>query len=127
MLLAGDPAKNRLIPFRIKGKLVIQENKIKALTVGTADAETEESVFSQKNDADFWGLAAYAAHDFGKLSLEADAGYLASTNDLKGAYAHEKVDASAYTFGVRVDYLAYDAGIQVVPLHRPSLLADLLG
>ncbi|QDA53590.1 autotransporter domain-containing protein [Sutterella faecalis] len=86
-----------------------------ALTVGTADAEAEDSVFSQKNDADFWGLAAYAAHDLGKLSLKADAGYLASTNDLKGAYAHEKVDASAYTFGVRADYLAYDAGIQVAP------------
>ena len=25
------------------------------------------------------------------------------------------LDASAYTFGVRVDYLAYDAGILVVP------------
>ena len=88
-----------------------------AITVGTADAESEGTVFKQSNDADYWGLSAYAAKDVGGLNVKADVGYLASKNDLKGKYANEKIDAQAWTFGLRGDFAAYSGETVTVTPH----------
>lgn len=88
-----------------------------AITVGTADADSEGTVFKQSNDADYWGLSVYTAKDFGGLNAKADLGYLASKNDLKGKYANEKIDAQAWTFGLRGDFAAFSGETVTVTPH----------
>lgn len=78
-----------------------------SLTAGLS-SKSEGTVFRQRNDADFWGLSAYAAKGFQGLSVKADLGCLSSKNDLKGAYARETVDARAWTLGLRFTRIDVD-------------------
>lgn len=93
-----------------------------AVTVGTADADSEKAIGRYSTDADFWGVTLYAGRDIGGLYFSADASYLAFDNDLKGAVAgasvKESVDASVFTAGLRADMTVWESagkGLQVVP------------
>ena len=93
-----------------------------AVTVGTADADSEKAIGRYSTDSDFWGVTLYAGRDIGGLYFSADASYLAFDNDLKGAVAgasvKESVDASVFTAGLRADMTVWESagkGLQVVP------------
>lgn len=85
-----------------------------ALTVGTADADSEGSVLSTSLSSDFVGLSVYASKDFSGLNVKADLGYIDFSNDFTGL--GDASDATTITFGVRGDFTAYQNGaFSVVP------------
>ena len=85
-----------------------------ALTVGTADADSEGGVLSTSLSSDFVGLSVYASKDFSGLNVKADLGYIDFSNDFSGL--GDASDASTITFGVRGDFTAYQNGaFSVVP------------
>lgn len=90
-----------------------------AFTIGTSDAESKGTQFT--NDADFWGLSLYASKNVGEeLLFSADVSYVALDNDVKGAVvgasADESLDSSVLSVGVRADWTAYEATtFSVVP------------
>ena len=85
-----------------------------ALTVGTADADSEGGVLSTSLSSDFVGLSVYASKDFSGLNVKADLGYIDFSNDFTGL--GDASDATTITFGVRGDFTAYQNGaFSVVP------------
>ena len=85
-----------------------------ALTVGTADADSEGGVLSNSLSSDFVGLSVYASKDFSGLNVKADLGYIDFSNDFTGL--GDASDATTITFGVRGDFTAYQNGaFSVVP------------
>lgn len=85
-----------------------------ALTVGTADADSEGGALSNSLSSDFVGLSVYASKDFSGLNVKADLGYIDFSNDFTGL--GDASDASTITFSVRGDYTAYQNGaFSVVP------------
>ena len=85
-----------------------------ALTVGTADADSESGVLSTSLSSDFVGLSVYASKDFSGLNVKADLGYIDFSNDFTGL--GDASDATTITFGVRGDFTAYQNGaFSVVP------------
>ena len=85
-----------------------------ALTVGTADADSEGGVLSNSLSSDFVGFSVYASKDFSGLNVKADLGYIDFSNDFSGL--GDASDASTITFGVRGDFTAYQNGaFSVVP------------
>ena len=52
-----------------------------ALTVGTADADSDGGVLSTSLSSDFVGLSVYASKDFSGLNVKADLGYIDFSND----------------------------------------------
>ncbi len=93
-----------------------------ALSVGTADADSEKTIGRYSTDSDFWGVTLYAGRDIGGLAFSADVSYLAFENDLQGAVAgasvKESVDATVFTAGLRADMTVWESagkGFAVVP------------
>lgn len=92
-----------------------------ALTIGSADADSEKSVSRYQNDADFWGLSVYTGKSVADTSLyiSADASYLWLDNDVDGAVAgvstKESIDSNVFTVGLRADWTAYEGVVFVVP------------
>lgn len=85
-----------------------------ALTVGTADADSEGGALSNSLSSDFVGLSVYASKDFSGLNVKADLGYIDFSNDFTGL--GDASDATTITFGVRGDFTAYQNGaFSVVP------------
>ena len=85
-----------------------------ALTVGTADADSEGGVLSNSLSSDFVGFSVYASKDFSGLNVKADLGYIDFSNDFSGL--GDASDASTITFDVRGDFTAYQNGaFSVVP------------
>ena len=85
-----------------------------ALTVGTADADSEGGALSNSLSSDFVGLSVYASKDFSGLNVKADLGYIDFSNDFTGI--GDASDATTITFGVRGDFTAYQNGaFSVVP------------
>lgn len=85
-----------------------------ALTIGTADADSEGGVLSNSLSSDFVGLSVYASKDFSGLNVKADLGYIDFSNDFTGL--GDASDATTITFGVRGDFTAYRNGaFSVVP------------
>ena len=85
-----------------------------ALTVGTADADSEGGAISNSLSSDFVGLSVYASKDFSGLNVKADLGYIDFSNDFTGL--GDASDATTITFGVRGDFTAYQNGaFSVVP------------
>ena len=85
-----------------------------ALTVGTADADSEGGALSNSLSSDFVGLSVYASKDFSGLNVKADLGYIDFSNDFTGL--GDTSDATTITFGVRGDFTAYQNGaFSVVP------------
>ena len=85
-----------------------------ALTVGTADADSEGGALSTSLSSDFVGLSVYASKDFSGLNVKADLGYIDFSNDFTGI--GDASDATTITFGVRGDFTAYQNGaFSVVP------------
>ena len=85
-----------------------------ALTIGTADADSEGGVLSNSLSSDFVGLSVYASKDFSGLNVKADLGYIDFSNDFTGL--GDASDATTITFGVRGDFTAYQNGaFSVVP------------
>ncbi len=85
-----------------------------ALTVGTADADSEGGALSNSLSSDFVGLSVYASKDFSGLNVKADLGYIDFSNDFTGL--GDASDATTITFGVRGDFTAYKNGaFSVVP------------
>lgn len=86
-----------------------------ALTVGTADADSEGGVLSNSLSSDFVGLSVYASKDFSGLNVKADLGYIDFSNDFSGL--GDASDASTITFGVRGDFTAYQNGAFSIAPH----------
>ena len=86
-----------------------------ALSVGSADADSEGGVFANKLESDFWGLSVYTAQDFGGLNVKADLGYMDFSNDFKGL--GDASDATTLTFGVRGDYTVFQSGAFSITPH----------
>ena len=85
-----------------------------ALTVGTADADSEGGALSNSLSSDFVGLSVYASKDFSGLNVKADLGYIDFSNDFTGL--GDASDATTITFGVRGDFTAFQNGaFSVVP------------
>ena len=85
-----------------------------ALTVGTADADSEGGALSNSLSSDFVGFSVYASKDFSGLNVKADLGYIDFSNDFSGL--GDASDASTITFGVRGDFTAYQNGaFSIVP------------
>ena len=86
-----------------------------ALTVGTADADSEGGVLSNSLSSDFVGFSVYASKDFSGLNVKADLGYIDFSNDFSGL--GDASDASTITFGVRGDFTAYQNGAFSIAPH----------
>ena len=86
-----------------------------ALTVGTADADSEGGALSNSLSSDFVGLSVYASKDFSGLNVKADLGYIDFSNDFSGL--GDASDASTITFGVRGDFTAYQNGAFSIAPH----------
>lgn len=86
-----------------------------ALTIGTADADSKDGVFSTSLDSDFWGVSAYAVKPMGGFNVKADIGYLHFDNDFTGV--GDASDASSVTVGLRADYTAFQKGVFSITPH----------
>ena len=91
-----------------------------ALSIGSGDGDSEDSVSNYSTDSDFWGLSVYAGKDFGGLTFTGDMSYLWLDNDIggsvAGASASESLDSTVFSLGVRADWKAYEGKVlQVVP------------
>ena len=91
-----------------------------ALSIGSGDGDSEDSVSKYSTDSDFWGLSVYAGKDFGGLTFTGDMSYLWLDNDIggsvAGASASESLDSTVFSLGVRADWKAYEGKVlQVVP------------
>ncbi len=86
-----------------------------ALTVGTADADSEGGALSNSLSSDFVGFSVYASKDFSGLNVKADLGYIDFSNDFSGL--GDASDASTITFGVRGDFTAYQNGAFSIAPH----------
>lgn len=76
-----------------------------AVTVGTAEADSEDGVLSTSLDSDFYGVSLYAQKDMAGLNWKADVGYMSFDNKLTGLGSVSDVDS--YTVGLRGDFTAY--------------------
>lgn len=92
-----------------------------ALSMGTSDAQSENSLVGLKNDANFMGLSLYASHALAQdqFRFTVDLSYLWLDNDLSGqvanASANESLDSNVFTVGLRTDYVAYQGTLDVTP------------
>lgn len=88
-----------------------------AMTFGTADTDSHNTLVSASTDTDYVGFAVYADKTFGDFNVAADLGYLKASNDVTAGYGigDFSEDTQAMTFGVKVEVLAKAGFLNVVP------------
>lgn len=88
-----------------------------AMTFGTADTDSHNTLVSASTDTDYVGFAVYADKTFGDFNVAADLGYLKASNDVTAGYGigDFSEDTQAMTFGVKGEVLAKAGFLNVVP------------
>ena len=88
-----------------------------AITVGKADADPEGAELSMSNDADYYGISIYGAHNFDKWEVKGDIGYMHVKNDISAGYnLGGTVDTDVFTVGARMGFAAYESdSLKVMP------------
>ena len=88
-----------------------------AMTFGTADTNSHNTLVSTSTDTDYVGFAVYADKTFGDFNVAADLGYLKASNDVTAGYGigDFSEDTQAMTFGVKGEILAKAGFLNVVP------------
>ncbi|MBQ0067827.1 MAG: autotransporter outer membrane beta-barrel domain-containing protein, partial [Phascolarctobacterium sp.] len=95
-----------------------------AITYAKGDVNSTQQVSSVKNDVDHYGASIYHRQDMGKFSVQLDAGYGKSNNDIK----METIGAENVTLKPKTE--AYSAGIKIeepLELNDKTLLVPFLG
>ncbi len=90
-----------------------------AVTLGKADGEGKGATMRIDNDADFYGLFAYASHNLAdNATVSGDIGYMNVDNEIKTDVNYGgKGDTSVWTAGVRFDMKMYESKTLSVTPH----------
>lgn len=90
-----------------------------AVTLGKADGEGKGATMRIDNDADFYGLFAYASHNLAdNATVSGDIGYINVDNEIKTDVNYGgKGDTSVWTAGVRFDMKMYESKTLSVTPH----------
>ena len=89
-----------------------------ALTIGTGDTDSANTLVKSSTDSDFVGFSVYGAKAFGSFNVAADLGYMQGSNDVSVksfGIGDFSADTSAFTMGVRGEYMVDAGSFKIVP------------
>lgn len=90
-----------------------------ALTIGTADTDSEGTTAKTSMDSDLVGFSVYGSKTFADIwNVAGDIGYLQASNDVTESgygFGDFSEDVDAFTLGVRGEVLAKAGSINIVP------------
>ena len=92
-----------------------------AITVGTADTDSEKTLADTSTDTDFYGVSLYTSKRIGEAAnFAVDLGYVHASNDVSGSVAGYRLadfsaDTDAFTLGIKGELLTKFGSMNVVP------------
>lgn len=92
-----------------------------AITVGTADTDSEKTLADTSTDTDFYGVSLYTSKRIGEAAnFAVDLGYVHASNDVSGSvagyrFADFSADTDAFTLGIKGELLTKFGSMNVVP------------
>ena len=89
-----------------------------AITVGTGDTDSKNTLAETSMDSDFFGVSVYTAKQFGVANVAVDLGYMQGSNDVTvKAFELGKfsADSDAFTLGIRGELLTKAGDFNIVP------------
>ena len=92
-----------------------------AITVGTADTDSEKTLADTSTDTDFYGVSLYTSKRIGEAAnFAVDLGYAHASNDVSGSVAGYRLadfsaDTDAFTLGIKGELLTKFGSMNVVP------------
>ena len=90
-----------------------------ALTIGTADTDSEGTTAKTSMDSDLVGFSVYGSKTFADIwNVAGDIGYLQASNDVTESgygFGDFSEDVDAFTLGVRGEVLAKAGSVNIVP------------
>lgn len=92
-----------------------------AITVGTADTDSEKTLADTSTDTDFYGVSLYTSKKIGDAAnFAVDLGYVHASNDVSGSVAGYRLadfsaDTDAFTLGIKGELLTKFGSMNVVP------------
>ena len=92
-----------------------------AITVGTADTDSEKTLADTSTDTDFYGVSLYTSKRIGEAAnFAVDLGYVHASNDVSGSVAGYRLadfsaDTDAFTLGIKGELLTKFGALNVVP------------
>ena len=92
-----------------------------AVTVGTADTDSEKTLADTSTDTDFYGVSLYTSKRIGEAAnFAVDLGYVHASNDVSGSVAGYRLadfsaDTDAFTLGIKGELLTKFGSMNVVP------------
>lgn len=92
-----------------------------AITVGTADTDSEKTLADMSTDTDFYGVSLYTSKRIGEAAnFAVDLGYVHASNDVSGSVAGYRLadfsaDTDAFTLGIKGELLTKFGSMNVVP------------
>lgn len=90
-----------------------------ALTIGTADTDSEGTIAKTSMDSDLVGFSVYGSKTFADIwNVAGDIGYLQASNDVTESgygFGDFSEDVNAFTLGVRGEVLTKAGSVNIVP------------